>query len=42
MSAYELAQLNIAQMRAPLDAPDSRWHHRQWQQCTTSGAVSIR
>ena len=24
------------------DAPDSRWHQRQWQQCTNSGRVSMR
>jgi hypothetical protein len=24
------------------EAPLSRWHHRQWQQCTKSGAVSMR
>jgi hypothetical protein len=24
------------------DAPVSRWHQRQWQQCTKSGAVSMR
>jgi hypothetical protein len=24
------------------DAPVSRWHHVQWQQCTKSGFVSIR
>jgi hypothetical protein len=24
------------------EAPVSRWHHRQWQQCTTSGRSFIR
>jgi hypothetical protein len=24
------------------DAPVSRWHQRQWQQCTNSGRVCMR